>query len=463
MRILLFLALPWFFEYARATGPATASPAPKFEILSMKELEGEIEYAEEKLDQALKPKVVILLDSSGSMGQLLDKQKSKMYYAKKLFGEYLRYQWREKADVGLVVYGGRRKQDCSDFHLAIHPGERNLGKIDGIIKKLSPLGMTPIADSLDVAIGQLKNYPGPKRIMIFTDGEETCGGDSCKTLEKAIQEKIVDLEMFVTGIGLDEKSKDLDKLRCLGKTFGAKTPEKLSEALDDINNAIGMSKDGSRTGNNLVVESPDPKAMVRVYELKGDQRVYVRDFMASYGIKLPPGKYSAEVMLDPVYTFKEFTIPPRKKVTLKVSGKGMVMVKFYKGLLDVEILNRDKKVVQTFASDEPALVKSGTYDIRIAGDPFFEQTERKFKIVPGGKHEINIDGVGIVQFSHPSNVGIHVYNGNDKEIGAYLTNYPFVLRTGSYRFFLNDDCDLPGITVRNEKQIQVLQCVKKRK
>ncbi len=463
MSLLPLLLMSGILSKALGADTATGSQAPRFEILSMKELEGEIEYAEERLDQALKPKVVILLDSSGSMGQLLDKQKSKMYYAKKLFGEYLRYQWREKADVGLVVYGGRRKQDCSDTYLAFPAGERNLGKIETTIKRLSPIGMTPIADSLEIAINQLKNYPGPKRIMIFTDGEETCGGDSCKTLEKAIQEKIVDLEMFVTGIGLDEKSKDLDKLRCLGKTFGAKTPEKLSQALYDINNSIGMSKDGSRTGNNLVVESPDPKAIVRLYELKDGKGVYVRDFMASYGIKVPPGKYSAEVMLDPVYTFKAFTIPPKKKVTLKVSGKGMVLVNFYKGLLDVEVLNRDKKVVQTFPSDEPALVKSGTYDIRIAGDPFFEQTERKFKIVPGGKHEINIEGVGIVQFSHPSNVGIHVYSANDKEVGAYLTNFPFVLRTGSYRFFLSDECDLPGITVRNEKQIQVLQCLKKKK
>jgi len=169
------------------------------------------------------------------------------------------------------------------------------------------------------------------------------------------------------------------------------------------------------------------------------------------------------VLRDPIYTFKSFTIPPKKKVTLRVSGKGLLNVSFFKGLLDVEILNRDKKVIQTFSSDEPTLVKSGTYDIRIVGEPFFEQTEKQFKIVPGGKHEISIDGVGIVQFSHPGNLGIHVFNGNDKEVGNYLTNYPFVLKTGSYRFFLNEECDLPGITVRNEKQIQVLQCLKKKK
>ena len=456
--VLLSGVLAW-------AGPSPTPPPFKLELPDFKELQTSVEVSDENLEQTLKPRVMILLDSSGSMGQLLDKQKSKMFYAKKLFGDYLRYQWREKAEVGMVVYGSRRKQDCGDTFLAIKVGERNLTKIDSTVKQLSPLGMTPIADSLELAIEQLKNYPGPKRVMIYTDGEETCGGDSCKILEKAIQEKIVDLEMFVTGIGLDEKSKDLDKLRCLGKTFGAKSPEQLQQSLDDINNMMGgsVNSQGKRVGNNLYVESPDPKVTVKLYEIKNGERVYVRDFISSYGVRVPPGAYSADVLLDPVYTFKEFKIPPGKKVTLRVAGSGQMTVHFFKGLLDIEILNKDKKVVQSFMSDEPAIVKSGVYDIRIAGEPFFEKLERKYKIVPGGKHEISIDGIGVVQVSFPSNVGIHVFDGNEKEVGTYLTNFPFVLKTGSYRFFVNEKCNIEGITVRNEKSIQVLQCLPPKK
>jgi hypothetical protein len=462
--IVFSFAFSLAFAEAAVAAPSPTPTPFKLEVPGLNDLQTSVEYSDEKLDETLKPRVLILLDSSGSMGQLMDKQKSKMFYAKKLFNEYLRYQWREKAEVGMVVYGSRRKQDCSDTYLAIKVGEKNLSKIDSTVKKLSPLGMTPIAESLELAIEQLRNYPGPKRVMIYTDGEETCGGDSCKILEKAIQEKVVDLEMFVTGIGLDEKSKDLDKLRCLGKTFGAKTPQALSQSLDDINNMMGgTSKSGSRTGNNLYVECPDPKATVKLYEMKNGERVYVRDFTASYGVRVPPGDYSADVMLEPMYTFKSFKIPPKKKVTLRVAGSGLVMVNFFKGLLDVEILNRDKKVVQSFMSDEPAIVKSGTYDIRIAGEPFYERTERKFKVVPGGKHEINVEGIGVVQVNYPSNVGIHVFDGNDKELGNYLTNFPFILKTGAYRFFVNANCNIEGITVRNEKSIQVLQCLPQKK
>ena len=459
---LLLLSLA-FSMMARAAPQAQApKPDPKvFDVPALKQLQASVEYADVDLSSPLKPKVIILLDSSGSMGQLLDQHHSKMFFAKKLFGEYLRYQWREKAEVGMVVYGARRKEDCDDTYLAIQPGEKSLSKIDDTVKKLSPIGMTPIASSLEIAINQLRGYPGPKRIMIFTDGEETCGGDSCEILEKAIQEKVVDLEMFVTGIGLDERSKDLDKLRCLGKTFGAKNPGDLSQALNDISNEIGLGKNKEQKGPNLLVEAPDPKVLVKLYELKNGERKYLRDFIAGNGITIPPGNYSAEVMLEPVFTFKEFTIPPKKKVTLRVAGSGLMEVKFFKGLLDVELLNRDKKVVQSFSSDEPAIVKSGVYDVRVSAPPFFEFVKKKYKVVPGAKHEIGMDTIGVVQINYPSNVGIHVINGSGKTIGNYLTNFPFVLPVGTYRFFIADKCDIPGITVRNEKQIQVLQCLKK--
>lgn len=454
------------------TGQGTPIPSPTpvsylIELpIDSHSMLGTIEFADEKLDQGLKPRVIILLDSSGSMGQILDKQKSKMYYAKKLFGSYLADQWREKADVGMITYGSRRKQDCSDYFFAVPVGEKSLSKIDSAVKKLSPTGMTPIADSLKLAIDQLKGYPGPKRVMIFTDGEETCGGDSCEILEKAIQEKIFDLEMFVTGIGLKEKSKDLDKLRCLGKTFGAPDSKSLEKALDQINESINpKNADGSKSvaGNNLSVDCPSPNAKVKLFKLENGARTFVSDFTASVGAKVPPGEYSAEVQIDPVYTFQKFKIPPKKSVKLKVVGVGYLEVKFFNNLLDVEVLNKDKKVVQSFESDQLVPIKSGVYDIRIFGEPFYEHYEKKYLIIPGKKQQIELDNLGVIQVDYPRPVGIHVFDGNEKEIGTYLSNFPFVLKGGDYRFYVNDQCNIPGITVRKEKTVQRLQCLTPKK
>jgi Ca-activated chloride channel family protein len=448
--IALGIALP-------ITANAQTKGNPEVPISSSK-LYSNIEYANINLDQGLKPKVVILLDGSGSMGGILEGQKSKMHFAKKLFGTYMRDQWREKAEVGMIVYGSRRKNDCKDYFFAIPFGEKNLTRIEASVKKIAPTGMTPIADSLEMAINSLKKYPGPKRIMIFTDGEETCGGDSCKLLEKAIQDKVFDLEMFVTGIGMKEKSKDLDNLRCLGKTFGATNENELNQALNDINNMMGMGKNGDRTKNNLFVETPSGTVSVSLYRIQNGKKEYLRNFNSTYGVKIPPGEYSADVMIDPVFTFPKFTIPPNKVVTLKVAGIGNLKVNFFDQLLDVEILDRNKKVVSSFSSDTEQAVKTGVYDVHITANPFFELYERNVKITPGGNQRIDVITAGVVQIDYPSVVGVHVYTANEKEVGKYLTNYPFVLKTGTYRFYINDRCNITGIQVKAEKTLKRLGC-----
>ncbi len=417
-------------------------------------------YAPDQLDKALKPKVVVMLDSSGSMAQPLDRKKSKMYFAKRLFGSYLQDQYREKAQVGLLVYGSRRKHDCKDYYMAVPFGENSLPKIDHVVRGLGPTGMTPIADSLELAIKQLKSYPGPKRVMIFTDGEETCNGDPCKILQKAIEEKVLDLEMYVTGIGMSDKSKDLDNLKCLGKAMAAPNEKALSKALDDINDDIKNNSKNVEKKKNLFVICPDPKVKVNIYQ--GEQNFKDKNsftqFTAGAGVSLPPGQYTAEVMLDPPFLFKDFVIPPLKRVTLKVEGKGALTVPFFDNLLDVEVLDEHRKVVQSFTSDETRILSTGVYDVRILAPPFFEQMENHFLISPGGNHTIKVGGVGVIQIDYPTTVGLHLYTTSEKLVGNYLTNFPFVIKEGSYRFFVNDQCNIEGINVRAEKVIKHLNC-----
>lgn len=64
-----------------------------------------------------------------------------------------------------------------------------------------PIGRTPLNDSMEAAIDDLKKYDGPKRIVIFTDGKETCGGDPCKLAKKVEQNPKLDIKIFVVGIG----------------------------------------------------------------------------------------------------------------------------------------------------------------------------------------------------------------------------------------------------------------------
>ena len=163
-------------------------------------------------------------------------------------------------------------------------------------------------------------------------------------------------------------------------------------------------------------------------------------------------------MLEPPYIFNSFKIPPNKRVTLKIEGKGSITVPFFDNLLDVEILNKDKKVIQAFTSDETRILKTGKYDVRVIGPPFYEKYESKFLITPGGKHEIKIDGVGVIQIDYPTTVGIHIYNSSDKLIGNYVTNFPFVMKQGSYRFYVSEKCNLESVEVKSEKSIKHVNC-----
>ena len=56
------------------------------------------------------PKIELIVDSSGSMGQLLGGNKTKMFYSKKVISKYLIDQWKENAQVGMRVYGSRQKK-----------------------------------------------------------------------------------------------------------------------------------------------------------------------------------------------------------------------------------------------------------------------------------------------------------------------------------------------------------------
>lgn len=68
------------------------------------------------------------MDSSGSMGQLMDSSKTKMYITKKVLSHYLIDQWKEKAMVG-TRFMDELRNDCKDNYLAIPFQEENMERL----------------------------------------------------------------------------------------------------------------------------------------------------------------------------------------------------------------------------------------------------------------------------------------------------------------------------------------------
>lgn len=397
------------------------------------------------------PKVEIIIDSSGSMGQQLSQSKTKMYHSKKLLTRYLIDQWKEKANIGMRVYGSQKKDDCDDNVLAIPFKDRNIENIERSVSMMMPLGRTPIAASLKAAVRDLRSYKGPKRIVLFTDGEETCGGNPCDLAEEMSKNKDIDVKIYVVAIGFNPDSKDFDNVRCIGQTHQANDESDLFSETGDIHNQINSR-------NNLIVNSPNPVAQVNLYRYENGQRVFFKSFTAAWGTKVPPGEYDAEVVLDPFYKFPKFSIPPDKKVVLVVEGKGEVRVNFTGGLITAELLDKNMRVVHKFVSDQPFLANAGKYKLRLSAPPFFEKLIPTYIVVPRGKHVYPVAEVGVLQFDYESMVGLHVYNMSDKSLGTYVTNAPFVLPTGTYRMFLGKDCFVKAVGVASKPSVVHVNC-----
>ncbi len=321
LAINLFASIGWAAPAKHVGSVEPQDEKVFFDVSTLKEAANAKVEEEGLPDEKVPPKVEIIVDSSGSMGQVLSENKTKMYFLKKIVGDYLKVQWKKKGDFGLRVYGAKDRRSCDDTQLAIPFNASSLGKIEKTIEGLSPLGMTPLHKSLLHSFDDLKSYQGPKRVVIVTDGEDTCGGDPCKTVDE-LKKKALDIKFYVVALGFKGQSDALKKIKCIGDTHMANDEQQFQDAMSQVDSKL-KSKD------NLQVISPNPDSTVYLYKVENGNRNLVRTFYASSSVQVPPGDYEAVVGLTPLYKFGTFTIPPNKKITLRVVVNGEVHVNFF--------------------------------------------------------------------------------------------------------------------------------------
>src|SRR5690606_23750180 len=111
---------------------------------------------------------------------------------------------------------------------------RSLDEISRRVAVIRPTGKTPIAASLWEAYKDVRGYNGPKRLVVFTDGEETCGGDPCQLVKRFQKEGVLDLKIYVVAIGMDPEEKEAKGLQCMGEFHSANNEDELFESMGDI-------------------------------------------------------------------------------------------------------------------------------------------------------------------------------------------------------------------------------------
>lgn len=396
-------------------------------------------------------KISMILDSSGSMGQILEKNQTKLYFMKKLLKGFIGQQWKLKNEVGVRIYGARKKHKCDDIEFPIPYSDRSLGALENMLEGMASTGMTPLHRTLEMTFDSIVKMEGPHKVVIITDGEDTCGGDPCKTAEK-VREKKLDVTFYVIALGFQGQSDAIQRLKCLDENIQeANSEQSLSDALGGISKSMNQS-------DNLTVVSPNPEASVYLYRIENGKRVYDRVFLAEQTQYLEPGRYEAVVNLKPPYKFGEFEMPPGRRVTLKVTGDGNLRINFFNSFLRWQLLDKDNKVVIKGRSDQTYPAPIGKWRLRVYRDPFFENIIPDYFIYPNGDHQYDVGGLGVFRVDSPNLNGMYVYDQTGEVLGHELTGNPIVIKAGVYNVHVDEKCTFPKTQVKERKEVLVLPC-----
>jgi Ca-activated chloride channel family protein len=183
---------------------------------------------------------MIILDGSGSMWGVAGGQ-TKIASARSAVHTLLE-SWPPARKLGLMVYGHRRKGDCTDIETVAPVGAIDAAAIGKAVDDLSPKGKTPIADSLLKAASDLKSTESAATILLISDGIETCGGDPC-AVAKALKESGVNFTAHVVGFDVTDPAAKA-QLQCIADVSGgiyrdAADADGLKDALEETAGAQG--------------------------------------------------------------------------------------------------------------------------------------------------------------------------------------------------------------------------------
>ncbi|MER6027586.1 VWA domain-containing protein [Streptomyces sp. NPDC001851] len=186
--------------------------------------------------QAAAPKVELVLDVSGSMRTRDIDGGSRMAAAKQAFNEVLDATPQE-VELGIRTLGANyrgndRKEGCKDTARLYPVGPLNRTEAKTAVATLQPTGWTPIGPALLKAADDLNGGAGSRRIVLISDGEDTCQPlDPCE-VAREIAAKGIGLTIDTLGLVPDAKTRD--QLSCIADaTGGTYTDVRHKEELSD--------------------------------------------------------------------------------------------------------------------------------------------------------------------------------------------------------------------------------------
>ncbi|RSS78921.1 VWA domain-containing protein [Streptomyces sp. WAC06614] len=168
------------------------------------------------------PKVELVLDVSGSMRATDIDGKSRMAAAKQAFNEVIdavpddvRLGIRT---LGATYPGDDRQLGCKDTKQLYPVGTLNRTEAKTAVATLAPTGWTPIGPALLAAADDLGGGNATRRIVLITDGEDTCAPlDPCEVARDIASKGI---HLVIDTLGLVPDAKTREQLTCIAEATG---------------------------------------------------------------------------------------------------------------------------------------------------------------------------------------------------------------------------------------------------
>lgn len=189
-----------------------------------------------------RPKAILVLDGSGSMWGQIDGV-TKIAIAQEVVGQLLGSLPAEQ-ELGLTVYGHRRKGDCTDIETLVAPGAASREAIREAVNAIQPRGKTPLSDAVVQAAEALRYTEEAATVILVSDGRETCEVDPCE-VGRRLEAAGVDFTAHVIGFDVSNPE-DKAQLQCLAENTGgtflsAANAQELSTALATVAEAEPMA------------------------------------------------------------------------------------------------------------------------------------------------------------------------------------------------------------------------------
>jgi len=162
-------------------------------------------------------RTIVVMDGSGSMWGQID-GRAKLEIARDAVAEVVG-ALPDGQEIGLIAYGHRTKGDCGDIEELVAPAPGAGPEVVAAVRAMRFVGKTPLSEAVRRAGEALRYTEASARVVLVTDGIETCGGDPC-ALGAALARDGLDFTAHVVGFGLTEA--EGAAVACLAEATGGR-------------------------------------------------------------------------------------------------------------------------------------------------------------------------------------------------------------------------------------------------